>query len=75
MPYPRIHCVLSAFGPIISAEKAYHEQLSVAEITKPNPNPNPNPDPDANPVANPNPNQVRRPPSPASASRCTESRF
>ena len=29
----RIHCVVSAFGPIISAEKAYHEQLSVAEIT------------------------------------------
>ena len=33
MPYPRIHCVVSAFGPIISAEKAYHEQLSVAEVT------------------------------------------
>ena len=33
VPYPRIHCVVSAFGPIISAEKAYHEQLSVAEIT------------------------------------------
>merc|ERR1719453_1437240 len=33
VPSPRIHCVVSAFGPIISAEKAYHEQLSVAEIT------------------------------------------
>merc|ERR1711981_720864 len=33
VPYPRIHCVVSAFGPIISAEKAYHEQLSVAEVT------------------------------------------
>ena len=33
MPYPRIHFVVSSYAPIISAEKAYHEQLSVAEIT------------------------------------------
>ncbi len=33
MPYPRIHFMLSSYSPVISAEKAYHEQLSVAEIT------------------------------------------
>ena len=33
VPYPRIHFVMSAFAPVISAEKAYHEQLSVAEVT------------------------------------------
>ena len=32
VPYPR-HFMLSSYAPVISAEKAYHEQLSVAEIT------------------------------------------
>ncbi|TYG40442.1 hypothetical protein ES288_D12G093000v1 [Gossypium darwinii] len=33
VPYPRIHFMLSSYAPVISAEKTYHEQLSVAEIT------------------------------------------
>eukprot|EP00472_Partenskyella_glossopodia_P013681 CAMPEP_0197517132 /NCGR_PEP_ID=MMETSP1318-20131121/2105_1 /TAXON_ID=552666 /ORGANISM="Partenskyella glossopodia, Strain RCC365" /LENGTH=452 /DNA_ID=CAMNT_0043066445 /DNA_START=63 /DNA_END=1421 /DNA_ORIENTATION=- len=33
VPYPRIHFMLSSYAPIISAQKASHEQLTVAELT------------------------------------------
>merc|ERR1712243_295459 len=33
VPYPRIHFPLATYPPVISSEKAYHEQLTVAEIT------------------------------------------
>jgi tubulin alpha len=33
VPYPRIHFMLSSYAPVISAEKATHEQLSAYEIT------------------------------------------
>ena len=33
VPYPHIHFPLATYAPVISAEKTYHEQLSVAEIT------------------------------------------
>ncbi|XP_054043810.1 tubulin alpha chain-like [Rissa tridactyla] len=33
VPYPHTHVPLAAYAPVISAKKAYHEQLLVAEIT------------------------------------------
>ncbi|KAM3184645.1 Tubulin alpha-1C chain [Hymenolepis weldensis] len=33
VPYPRIHFPTISYAPIISSEKAYHEQLTVTEIT------------------------------------------
>lgn len=33
VPYPRIHFMLCSYAPVISAAKAYHESLSVAELT------------------------------------------
>ncbi|KAI3897051.1 hypothetical protein MKW92_052038 [Papaver armeniacum] len=32
VPYPRIHFMLSSYAPVISAEKAYHEQLSPSSM-------------------------------------------
>ncbi|GLH07112.1 Tubulin alpha-2 chain [Gryllus bimaculatus] len=34
VPYPRIHFPLATYAPVLSAEKAGHEQMTVAEITK-----------------------------------------
>ncbi|PAA59712.1 hypothetical protein BOX15_Mlig025455g1 [Macrostomum lignano] len=33
VPYPKIHFPLATYAPIISTEKAHHEQLKVKEIT------------------------------------------
>jgi len=33
VPYPRIHFMLSSYAPVVSREKAHHEQLTVADIT------------------------------------------
>ncbi|GJS36590.1 tubulin alpha-3 chain [Tanacetum coccineum] len=33
VPYPRIHFMLSSYAPVIYVQKAYHDQISVPEIT------------------------------------------
>ncbi|XP_026475367.1 tubulin alpha-8 chain-like [Ctenocephalides felis] len=33
VPYPRIHFPLASYSPLVSADKAYHEGMTVAEIT------------------------------------------
>jgi tubulin alpha len=33
VPYPRIHFPLTSFAPVLSADKAHHEQMTVQEIT------------------------------------------
>lgn len=33
VPYPRIHFMLTSYAPLFSAEKAFHEQMNVTELT------------------------------------------
>jgi len=33
VPYPRIHFILTSYAPIVSPKKAFHEDMSVREIT------------------------------------------
>jgi len=33
VPYPRIHFILASYAPIIGTDRAYHEELSVGQIT------------------------------------------
>jgi len=33
VPYPRIHFMLCSYAPVISAEKAHHEQMTVSQLT------------------------------------------
>jgi len=33
VPYPRIHFMLTSYAPLVSADKALHENLAVAELT------------------------------------------
>jgi len=33
VPYPRLHMLISAYAPLMSRAKAYHESFSVAELT------------------------------------------
>eukprot|EP01006_Ploeotia_vitrea_P055242 TRINITY_DN67975_c1_g3_i2.p1 TRINITY_DN67975_c1_g3~~TRINITY_DN67975_c1_g3_i2.p1 ORF type:complete len:465 (+),score=257.19 TRINITY_DN67975_c1_g3_i2:227-1621(+) len=33
VPYPRVHFMMSSYGPIVSAERAYFEEMNVQQIT------------------------------------------